>query len=221
MKIGAQNGAVDGMSQSLYGELFSKLREDILAERLKSGEKLAEQRVCEAYKVSRTPVREALRQLAADGLIEMLPNRGAFVLGFSRSDMEDIFDLRGICETQAARRAVERITEGRLAELDEILEFMEFYTKKRDAKKMTEINANFHQLIHDASGCRMLRRTLSSCLLYIRYSRQTKAYSEDALPAILAEHRRICEAFHAADAEAGADAMRAHVENARARAGFE
>jgi DNA-binding GntR family transcriptional regulator len=218
MKIGTRRGAGGGDAHSLYGDLFSDLREDILTERLKPGEKLTEQRICEAYKVSRTPVREALKQLATEGLTEMLPNRSAFVLGFSRGDMEDIFELRGICETQAARRAIERVTESRLAEFDEILEFMEFYTKKRDIKKLTEININFHQAIHDASECRMLRRILSSQLLYIRHSSRVKPYGEESISAILAEHRRICDAFRAADAEAGADAMRAHMEKARARA---
>jgi DNA-binding GntR family transcriptional regulator len=202
----------------LSGDLLSELREDILAERLNHGEKLTEQRVCETYKVSRTPVREALRQLAAEGLIETIPNKGAFVIGLSRSDMDDIFTLRGIYELQAVRWAIERITEERLAELDEILEFMEFYTKKRDTKKMTEINANFHRLIYAASECRMLRQLLSAYQVYVRYSRQTAPYREADLPAIFAEHKRVFDALHAADPEAGADAMRAHIENARARA---
>ncbi|MDR2296636.1 MAG: GntR family transcriptional regulator [Clostridiales Family XIII bacterium] len=209
----------DGISPySLSGDLFFKLREDILAERLRPGEKLTEQRVCDMYKVSRTPVREALKQLAAEGLLEMIPNRGAFVLGLSRGDMDDIFTLREIYELQAVRWAAERITEEQLAELDEIVEFMEFYTEKRDTKKMTEINTNFHQLIYIASGCRMLRHILSSYQIYIRYSRQTLPYSEADLPAILAEHKRIFDAFRAADAAAGASAMRAHIDGSRARA---
>jgi DNA-binding GntR family transcriptional regulator len=202
----------------LPGDILSDLREDILTERLKSGEKLTERRVCEAYKVSRTPVRDALKQLAAEGLVETIPNRGAFVLGLSRGDMDDIFTLRGIYELQAVRWAIERITKERLEELDEILEFMEFYTKKRDTKKMTEINMNFHRLIYDASECRMLRHILSSYQIYIRCSRQTKPYREGDLPAIFAEHRRIFDAFRAADAEAGVSAMRAHIDLSRARA---
>jgi DNA-binding GntR family transcriptional regulator len=217
MTVGTKRGA-NGAPHSLCDNLFSELRADILAARLKPGEKLAEQRLCEMYKVSRTPVREALKRLSAEGLIETIPNRGAFVLGFSRSDMEDIFDLREICETLAVRRAVERITESRLAELDEIVEFMEFYTEKRDTKKLTEINTNFHQTIHAASECRMLRHILSSQLLYIRYSNRTIPCGEETLPAILAEHKRIRDAFHAADAEAGANAMGAHIALARARA---
>ena len=119
----------DGVAPySLSGDLFFKLRADILAERLRPGEKLTEQRLCDMYKVSRTPVREALKQLAAEGLLETIPNRGAFVSGLSRGDMDDIFTLREIYELQAVRWAIARITEEGLAELDEILDFMEFYT---------------------------------------------------------------------------------------------
>ncbi|MDR2770812.1 MAG: GntR family transcriptional regulator [Clostridiales Family XIII bacterium] len=218
MKAGIHRSEEARALHSLSRDLFDKLREDILTERLKPGEKLAEQRICEAYKVSRTPVREALKQLAAEGLLETIPNRGAFVSGLSRGDLEDIFVLREICELQAVRWAIERITDERLAELFEIFEFMEFYTEKRDTKKMTEINANFHKLIYAASDCRMLRHILSSYQTYIRHSRQTEPCAEADLPAILAEHKRIFDAFHAADAEAGASAMRAHIRGARARA---
>ncbi|MDR2356119.1 MAG: GntR family transcriptional regulator [Clostridiales Family XIII bacterium] len=218
MNAGPGRAEEGSASHSLSQDIFSKLREDILTERLKPGEKLTEQRVCETYNVSRTPVREALKQLAAEGLLVTPPNRGAFVSGLSRGDMEDIFILREIYELQAVRWAIARITDGGLAELDEIWEFMEFYTKRRDTKKMTEINTNFHQLIYAASECRMLRHILSSYQIYIRYSRQTKPYSEAELPAIFAEHKRIFDAFHAADAEAGVRAMRAHIAGSRARA---
>ncbi|MDR2089963.1 MAG: GntR family transcriptional regulator [Clostridiales Family XIII bacterium] len=211
--------AEEGSAQrSLSDDLVSRLREDILTERLKPGEKLTESRMCDAYKVSRTPVREALKQLTAEGLVDVFPNKSAFVLGLSRGDLDDLFTLRGICELQAVRWAIERIAEERLAELDEIMEFMEFYTEKRDTKKMTEINANFHRLIYAASECRMLRSVLSSYQLYIRHSRRTRPCREEDLPAILAEHRRIFDAFRAADAEAGVEAMRAHIEHSRFRA---
>ncbi|MDR2133284.1 MAG: GntR family transcriptional regulator [Clostridiales Family XIII bacterium] len=212
--------AEEGNSRhALSDDLVSKLREDILAERLRPGEKLTESRLCETYKVSRTPVREALKQLAAEGFVEIFPNKGAFVSpGLSRGDMDDIFTLRGLCELQAVRWAIERVTEERLAELDEIMEFMEFYTERRDTKKMMEINANFHRLIYAASECRILRHMLSSHRVYIRHSRLTRAYREEDLPAILADHRRIFDAFRAQDVEAGVEAMRAHIENSRLRA---
>ena len=78
-------------NQPLSTNLYTELQEDVLTGKLKPGEKLTEQKICNEYKVSRTPVREALRQLEMDGLIENIPNRGAFVLGLSTQDLEDMF----------------------------------------------------------------------------------------------------------------------------------
>ena len=103
-------------NQPLSTNLYSELQEDILTGKLKTGEKLTEQKICDEYKVSRTPVREALRQLEMDGLIENIPNRGAFVLGLSDQDIEDMYVLRKAYEIQAVRWAIERITEEELNE---------------------------------------------------------------------------------------------------------
>ncbi|MDR3294749.1 MAG: GntR family transcriptional regulator [Clostridiales Family XIII bacterium] len=204
--------------QPLSGDLFSRLRVDILTEKLRPGEKLTEQRLCNSYAVSRTPVREALKQLEAEGLVEMFPNRGAFVVGFSRRDMDDMFALRKAYELQAVRWAVERITEEQFAALEETFEFMEFYTQKNDTKKMMDINTGFHQLIYNASLNRMLQRVLSSYQIYIKYSRQTRPYKEKDLPAILDEHREIFLAFRQNDAEAAVRAMERHISQSRNRA---
>ena len=81
-------------SQPLSAGLYSELQKDILSGAIPDGSKLTEQAVCKRYGVSRTPVREAFRQLEADGLIENIPNRGAFVTGLTKRDISDLFDLR-------------------------------------------------------------------------------------------------------------------------------
>lgn len=115
-----------GTNQPLSSNLFSRLQTDILTGKIRSGEKLTEQKICEQYSVSRTPVREALRQLETDGLVESIPNRGAYVIGLSQQDIEDMYQLRKIYEIQAVRWAVERITDEELDQLEETFEFMEF-----------------------------------------------------------------------------------------------
>ncbi|MEG2053208.1 MAG: GntR family transcriptional regulator, partial [Bacilli bacterium] len=87
-------------NQPLSTNLFNELQIDILSGKLKTGDKLTEKRICDEYKVSRTPVREALRQLEMDGLIENIPNKGAFVLGLSPQDIEDMHILRKVYEVQ-------------------------------------------------------------------------------------------------------------------------
>jgi len=156
----------------ISNNLFSKLQKDILQGKMRAGEKLTEQSICDKYKVSRTPVREALRQLEMEGLIETIPNRGAFVIGFSSQDMADMYELRKAYEVQAVKWAIERITDEEMEDLEETFEFMEFYTQKNDIDKMLNINTGFHQLIYTASHNRMLQHVLSSYQIYIKHSRK-------------------------------------------------
>ena len=114
-------------SQPLSSGLYSELQKDILSGAIPDGSKLTEQVVCKRYNVSRTPVREAFRQLEADGLIENIPNRGAFVTGLTKRDISDLFDLRILFEVQAVEWAIKRMSSEEIDNLAESLEFMEFY----------------------------------------------------------------------------------------------
>ncbi|MBR6014645.1 MAG: GntR family transcriptional regulator [Firmicutes bacterium] len=204
-------------SKSLAENLFSALQIDILTGKFRLGEKLTEQHICDEYGVSRTPVREALHQLEMDGLIENIPNRGAFVLGFTEQDIEDMYELRCAYEVQAVRWATARITEDELDKLEETFEFMQFYTLKNDFEKMRSINTTFHELIYEAAHNRMLEQALSSYLLYMRHLRKTPADTKTYLDLVLEEHRAIFEAIRDGDADAGAAAMTAHMASSKAR----
>jgi GntR family transcriptional regulator, rspAB operon transcriptional repressor len=201
----------------LSTDLFNRIKEDILSGKLKKDQKLVEQSICDEYKVSRTPVREALLQLEMEGLVQMIPNRGAFVLGLSARDMDDMFILRKIYEVQAVRWAIERITDEEMAQLEETFDFMEFYTMKNDVEKMLNINVNFHQTIYQASHNRMLQHLLSSYQAYIRHGRRNFDEKEEYLQTVLKEHRDIFQAFVDKDLEAGVRAMESHMDHSRAR----
>lgn len=201
-------------NQPLFTNLYAELQEDILTGKLQPGEKLTEQKICNEYKVSRIPVREALHQLEIDGLIEKIPNRGAFVLGLSAQDIQDMQLLRTSCEIQAVRWAIERITDEERDEMDETFEFMEFYTMKNDINKMQSINAAFHQIIYAATHNRMLQQQLLSYQNYLKYCNPSNFYVPDYLSVVLEEHRAIYNAFIAEDVEGGALAMARHMENA-------
>jgi GntR family transcriptional regulator, rspAB operon transcriptional repressor len=201
----------------LSTDLFNRIKEDILSGKLKKDQKLVEQSICDEYKVSRTPVREALLQLEMEGLVEMIPNRGAYVLGLSARDMDDMFILRKIYEVQAVRWAIQRITDEEMAQLEETFDFMEFYTMKNDVEKMLNINVNFHQTIYKASHNRMLQHLLASYQAYIRHGRRTFDEKEDYLQTVLKEHRNIFQAFIDKDVEAGVRAMELHMDHSKAR----
>lgn len=201
----------------LSNSLLGKLQKDILTGKLKPGQKLTEQDLCKTYGVSRTPVREALRQLETDGLVENILNRGAFVIGMTDQDYEDMFELRKAYEVQAVKWAIERITEEELERLEETFEFMEFYTFRNDVDKMLTINSGFHQVIYEASHNRMLKKLLASYQSYLKYKGAEAAYDDDYLTIVLEEHRAIFKAFKDKDVEAGALAMEKHISRARAR----
>ncbi|MDR1028750.1 MAG: GntR family transcriptional regulator [Clostridiales Family XIII bacterium] len=206
------------VEQTLPTILTSKIRVDILKETLAPGSKLTEKKLCLLYDVSRTPVREALRSLTTEGLVEWAPNRGVYVIGFSGGDMSDLFQLRRVLEAQAARWAVERIYKDELEALEEIYEYMEFYTKREDTRKMEDLNADFHRIIHAASHNRMLIDTLALYRDYRKYSARVAPYRQEHLPAIFEEHAAVFEAFINRDPRTGAAAMELHIARAAKRA---
>lgn len=207
---------------ALSTDLFSNLRKDILQGKLRQGEKLTEQQICDEYNVSRTPVREAFKQLELEGFIETIPNRGAFVVGFSSQDIEDMYELRKAYEVLAVKWAIERISKEEYEKLEEAFEFMEFYTQRQDLDKMLNINMSFHELIYSASKNRMLEHVLSSYQIYIKQSKPTTraTISDHYLDEVLLEHRAIFEAFQNKDTEAGMAAVSKHLDNAINRANF-
>lgn len=207
-------------SGNLSNSLFHQLRTDILQGKLKPGEKLTEQRICQEYVVSRTPVREAFQKLENDGLIETIPNRGAFVVGVSDRDIADMYELRKAYEQLAVRWAIERITEEEFEQLKEAYEFMEFYTMKKDIPKMLNINMQFHQIIYNAAHNRMLLHTLTNFQVYTKQRRGEKTYADNYLEEVLAEHQEIFQAFVDRDAEAASEAVGRHLDNAKKRASY-
>ena len=202
----------------LSSDLVGKIRIEILAERIRTGEKLTEQKICSQFGVSRTPVREALKNLEAEGLVEMIPNRGAFVVGLSKDDIRDLYAIRIQNEMQAVRWAVERRTKEEMESIEESLDFMRFYTERGDEKRMRSINAGFHKRIAIASHNRILADSLAKIQDYTRYSLRVLPYREADLSVILREHKSIFAAFKANDPEAGALAMKKHIENSFKRA---
>ncbi|HPF18379.1 MAG TPA: GntR family transcriptional regulator [Bacillota bacterium] len=206
---------------SLPQNLFNQLRDDILQGKIAPGAKLTEHRICKEYNVSRTPVREAFQKLELDGLIQIIPNRGAFVIGLSRQDIEDMYELRKAYEAIAVRWAVERITEREFEELEEAYDIMEFYTQKGEAEKMLQINMHFHQLIYSATKNRMLQHVLTSYQVYTKNTKVSSEYIREYLNEVLDEHWQIFLAFKAKDKEAATRAAIRHMENGKRRAGFD
>lgn len=198
-------------------DLYEEIRTDILTGRLADGSKLSEQYVCNIYKVSRTPVREALIKLESEGLLNNIPNRGAFVRGLSHSDVSDIFDLRSICEVQAVEWAIMRMSTEEIDKLAEAFEMMEFYTLSDESDKVLGFNSEFHDIILAGSQNRMLETSLKSYRLYLHHSLPEAQYSSKLLKLILKEHKAVFEAFESKNPSEGKAAMEHHMLQTKAR----
>ena len=204
-------------NQPLSAGLYQEIQKDILSGELESGSKLTEAAVCKRYGISRTPVREAFRQLEADGLIENIPNRGAFVTGLTRRDISDLFDLRSLFEIQAVEWAIKRMDDEDIDVLRETVEFMEFYTLKDDVEKVLSFNSRFHNTIYAGTKDRMIQRTLYTYQTYLKHSAPAKTFSGDYLRTILEEHKAIFAAFETRNVAAGRKAMEYHMEQSKLR----
>ena len=207
----------DDSARSLPESLYNELREDILSGRYTRGSRLTEQSICDKYKVSRTPVREALSRLQSEGLIILEKNRGALISGLTSDDIDDLLDLKQTAEIIAIRRAIENITKQDMQDLDELFEFMEFYTSKNDISRMITINSAFHKMIYHSTHNVFLERQLNRYQLYIDELCPENFYAVNYLKDVLSEHRAIYDAIKRKDVHAGCEAIRAHLESTEKR----
>jgi len=201
-------------SSSLRGKVFSQLENSILNGNYKEGDSLIESKLSEELGVSRTPIREAIRQLELEGLVQVIPNKGAIVTGITTKDIEDIYTIRLMIEGLAARWAAEKITDEELKYLKDSLELEEFYTDKNDLDNILKLDSKFHEIIFRASKSKPLMHMLSMFHHYIQrartYSLGTTGRAEEAL----AEHRSIYQAITEKDAEKAEKLTIEHIKKA-------
>ncbi|MBQ1242177.1 MAG: GntR family transcriptional regulator [Oscillospiraceae bacterium] len=200
---------------SLADQVFERLESEILGGRYQPGELLTELRLTEDLGVSRTPVREALRRLEQERLIE-LSTRGIVVLGVTERDIEDIFTVRVRVEGLAAARAAEARGGDYLPEMREAIELQEYYVGRHDADHIKYMDNRFHELVYDASGSTVLRDVLLPLHKKTQKYRKASVQNESRAERSLAEHRAVYEAIAAGDAAAAEVAMTTHVQNAMA-----
>lgn len=207
-------------SFSLTDEIVDIVRDRILKGEYKIGEKIKENQIATELKVSRTPIREAFKQLESEGLIDYIPNRGCFAKGFTRQDIEDIYAVRKALEILAVEWAVSRITPEQIQSLQDQSDLMEFYTARKDSKKVLEINTDFHDVIYNATGSRFMAQVLRSYKEYIEQTRKVIFYEQDYLEEIFAEHKAVLDAMISKDVEAAKEAMAKHLDGSQSRAKF-
>jgi DNA-binding GntR family transcriptional regulator len=204
----------DTASSSLSRRVFSQIQNDILNGVYEPGESLIETRLSEEMGVSRTPVREALRQLELEGLVQSVPNKGVRVKGVSAKDIEDIYTIRMYVEGLAARWAAEKITTEEMEELREAVDLEEFYTRRSDYGHLMKLDTRFHDIIFKASKSKPLMHTLSTFHHYVQKARKVSLSDPGRAMEVLTEHRAIMQAIIDRDADTAERLTIEHVKNA-------
>ena len=197
---------------SLSHRVYQKIRNDILERRYKENEELKESALGKDLGVSRTPVREALRQLELEGLVTIVPNKGAYVTGISTKDVKDIYAIRSSLEGLAVRWAIEHITSQQIDELEEILMLSEYYLKKESsAEQIMELDGKFHSILYEASGSRMLRNLMLGFHDYVKSTRMNSVVTEDRARRSVREHRQILKAIQEEDVDMAEQLANEHI----------
>lgn len=199
---------------TLGTRVYRAIEQDILSGRYAVGSSLTELALTADLGVSRTPIRAALVRLEGEGLVRLVPNKGAVVLGISPEDLADIYRMRMRLEGLAAARAAERIGKEDAAHLTETVELAEFYVARGDVAHLRDLDSDFHRSVYLASGSRMLTDTLSDLHRKIAAYRARALAAPTRVHGSVAEHRAILEAILSHDAATADRLASEHAEHA-------
>lgn len=206
-----QNEVTD--KYSLRGRVFNRIREDILSGKYHRGEELKETAIATNLGVSRTPVREALRQLELEGLVNIIPNKGAYVMGITTKDVKDIYQIRSLLEGLCARWATDKVTDEELVELEENIYLTDFHAKKEHHDQVLELDNKFHELMYKISGSNILEHVLSDFHHYVERVRKITMASNNRAFESNEEHKKIVDAMKMKDADKAQVLANEHIMN--------
>ncbi|MEJ0092399.1 MAG: GntR family transcriptional regulator [Methylocella sp.] len=213
----SENG---GSAASLHDETLTRLRDYIVEGNLPGGARIPERQLCEMFAISRTPLREALKVLASEGLVELLPNRGARVRQLSAADLRELFDLMGGLEALAGRLACENITEDEISEIEKMHHEMYACFLRRDMHGYFRCNQSIHQSIVRSAGNSALNAAYAGVAGRIRRVRYAANMDRkrDRWSEAMREHEDILDALRRRAGEELSDILFRHLRNKRAAA---
>ncbi len=194
--------------RALYQDVADRLRQQIFARRLEPGSWIDELKLAAEFGISRTPLREALKLLAAEGLVTMKLRRGAYVTEVSADDVTQVYHLLGLLESDAAGTVAARATDAQRAQLSELHQRLEQQAGQRDAFFAT--NELFHMALLEIAGNRWALHMVTDLRKVMKLNRHHSLFKQGRLEQSLAEHRALMRALLAGDADAATRLMRAH-----------
>lgn len=198
---------------SLSEYVFDTIREAILNGKYKENDLLKENALATELGVSRTPVREALKQLELEGLVLLIPNKGASVIGFSKKDVKDIYEMRALLEGLCVKKAIENINDDIINELFEILDLNSYYLSKGKMDAILELDNKYHQVIYKAANSRMISQTLSDFHHYLERMRKTTLNDIERAKKSHVEHQKIANAIKERNVEEAQRLAIEHINN--------
>ena len=193
---------------------YEAVRSEIIEGTYGPGDRITESEIAESAAVSRTPVREALHRLEAEGLIRFVPNQGAFVRSWGAAEAEETFELRAMLESYAARLAVQRAADEQVAELRQLAERQLDESRRRRRgylKRIADLNSRFHDLLLTCADSVRLRASVAPLANAPLVFQTFRDYSQDDLIRSAEHHLELAEAIEARNPDWAASVMRAHI----------
>ena len=212
--LASMNACGAAERENLHDVLLSRLRDHIVEGHLQPGDRVPERRLCEMFGVSRTPLREALKVLAAEGLVELLQNKGARVRQLTEKDVKDFFEMLAALESAAGRLACSRITDDGITKIEQLHFEMYGHYMRRQLPEYFRLNQRIHELIVAASGNEALQatyRTFTARMRQLRYS--ANALDGERWGQAMREHEGIIDALRRRDADSLAAILFDHLLN--------
>lgn len=192
-----------GANQTLRERIADALRQAIIKGELKPGERLQEVEIAQSYNTSRTPVREAFRQLESEGFIVIKPRRGATVTPITAKDVREFYEVKSVLESYAARLAVSQITEAQIDKMEHLNRQLRRCYERSDISGMVPVHNEFHETFVQACGNDRLASLISSLVNQFQRFRIALSHTDAVEDSILI-HEQIVAAFRARDAERAA-----------------
>lgn len=193
--------------------VFKKLRRAILLEELKAGERLTEIRLADKLGVSRTPIREAIRKLELEGLVIMIPRRGAVVADINEKSLKDVLEVRRVLDMLSAELACERIDEEGKKELEEACRAFERATKSGDLRDIAQKDVALHNIILEMTGNMTLQQIISNLAEQMYRYRVKYLQDESQYERLLREHQVLCGSIIKGDKSLAAEYAKQHIDN--------
>ena len=195
---------------------FDKIRNAIFGGKFPPGYQLKEEELAKRFDVSRTPIRQAIRSLADQGLVEIRSNRRSYVTEINEAQFEQQFDLLAFLESYSAGLSAERISKQNIERLRELNAGMQETIETEDNKRFLELNAEFHQIIHENSGSNKVLELLHRIIqfphnLYLKFGQIPDWHNAESV----VEHEQIIDALESGDRSFAEIRMRAHTESVR------